>query len=291
MSRLSRKFSIYWRILLTSAEITISERGITLTQPATRRKFRPDIMIALLLLLIPLIVTIFFFLPRYYHFTALGKIVSVRDIGLKGSVNFCYVREGITRNLYERWIMGRAIPDAKFELADASVEDDYSDMIETGEESRNETILNAITSAEEQTGESVSQNDQNDFDQKLDELIKETGGYYGDSFGLMLGIGLVEEAQNEDFSKSDTYVIAGTGTMEADHSVGSVGAIHDKLLTAEKFGADYFFVPKDKETFAYWGLSNEEEAEQVSQSLNLKLTIVPVATLEEALQYLRDLNT
>jgi Lon-like protease len=69
----------------------------------------------------------------------------------------------------------------------------------------------------------------------------------------MLGIGLVEEAQKEDFSKSDTYVIAGTGTMEADHSVGSVGAIHDKLLTAEKFGTDYFFVPKDKETFAYVG--------------------------------------
>ncbi|QGQ99363.1 hypothetical protein EHS13_33130 [Paenibacillus psychroresistens] len=260
-------------------------------QPATRRRFRPDIAIALLLLLIPLIVSIFFFLPRYYQFTALGKIVSVRDIGLKGSVNFCYVREGVTRNLYERWVIGRAIPDAKFELADASVEDEYSDMIETGEESRNETILNAITSAEEQSTEAVSQNDQNDFDQKLDALIEETGGYYGDSFGLMLGIGLVEEAENEDFSKSGTIVIAGTGTMEADHSVGSVGSIHDKLLTAEKFSTDYFFVPKDKETFAYVGLSNEEEAEQVSHSLNLKLTVVPVASLEEALQYLSNLNT
>jgi PDZ domain-containing protein len=275
-------------ILVYFVKILIRKEELTLVQPATRRMFRPDIVIALFLLLIPVIITTFFFLPNYYHFTALGKIVSVREIGLKGSVNFCYVREGITRNLYERWTVGRAIPDAEFEPADTSVKDDFTAMIETGEQSRNETILNAVTSAKAQTGESVSQND---FDQKLDALIEETGNYYGDSFGLMLGIGLVEEAQNEDFSKSDSYVIAGTGTMEADHTVGSVGAIRDKLRTAEKFGADYFFVPKDKDTFAYVGLSNEEEAEQVSQELQLRLTIVPVATLEEALQYLRDLNT
>jgi PDZ domain-containing protein len=107
----------------------------------------------------------------------------------------------------------------------------------------------------------------------------------------MLGIGLVEEAQNEDFSNRGAYVIAGTGTMEANHTVGSVGAIRDKLRTAEKFGADYFFVPKDKDTFVYYGLSNEEEAVAVSRDLDLKLTIVPVATLEEALLFLRDLNT
>jgi Lon-like protease len=275
-------------ILVYFVKILSRKEELTLVQPATRRRFRPDIVTSLFLILIPVIVSIFFFLPQYYRFTALGKIVSVRDIGLKGSVNFCYVREGLTRNLYERWAMGRAIPNAKFEPADASVKDDFTHMIETGEKSRNETILNAVTSAEAQTGESVSQND---FDQKLDALIKETGNYYGDSFGLMLGIGLVEEAQNEDFSKSDKYVIAGTGTIEANHTVGSVGAIRDKLRTAEKFGADYFFVPKDKDTFLYAGLSNEEEAEQVYQELHLKLTVVPVATLEEALQYLRRLNT
>jgi Lon-like protease len=53
----------------------------------------------------------------------MGKIVSFRDIGLKGSVNFCYVREGIIRNLYERWTMGRALPGAEFKPADASVKD------------------------------------------------------------------------------------------------------------------------------------------------------------------------
>jgi PDZ domain-containing protein len=285
---LKRNLSDYWRIFLILTKILNRKEVLTLAQPATKRRFRPDIMIAFFLLLIPVVVSIYFFLPQYYRFTALGKIVSVRDIGLNGSVNFCYVREGITRNLYERWTMKRAIPDAEFEQADASVKDDYTDIIETGEQSRNETILNAVTSAEAQTGESVSQND---FDQKLDALIEETGNYYGDSFGLMLGIGLVEEAQNEDFSKSGAYVIAGTGTMEADHTVGSVGAIRDKLRTAEKFGADYFFVPKDKDTFDYVGLSNQEEAELVYQELHLKLTIVPVATLEEALQYLRHLNT
>jgi PDZ domain-containing protein len=262
-------------------------RCLRLTQPAIKRKFRPDIVIALILLLIPVLVSVYLFLPQYYHFTAMGKLVPVQDIGLKGSVNFCYVYEGVTRNKYERRIMGQKLPDAVFEPAEASDKEDFSVMLDTGEQFRDETIYNAITSAEEQTGETVSQSD---FDQKLNALIDETGNYYGDSFGLMLGIGLVEEAENEDFSKSGTYVIAGTGTMEADHTVGSVGAIRDKLRTAEKYGADYFFVPKDKDTFLYEGLSNEEEAEQVSEELNLKFTIVPVATLEDALQYLRQLT-
>jgi Lon-like protease len=101
---------------------------------------------------------------------------------------------------------------------------------------------------------------------------------------------LVEEEQHLDFSGNGRYVIAGTGTMEADHTVGSVGAILDKLRTAEKDGADYFFVPKDKEHFYYEGLSNEEEAALVAEELHLRLQVVPVETMEEALDFLKKLN-
>lgn len=259
-----------------------------MTLPAIKRIFRLDIMIAILLLLIPVVFTIYFFQPQYYHFTAMGKLISVRDIGLKGSVHFAYVYEGVTSNKYERWAMERDMPDAEFVPSEAAVKEDFAEMIETGEQVRDVTILNAIHTAEDHTAEVISPSD---FDEKLAALIEETGNYYGDSFGLMLGIGLVEEAENADFSKNGKYIIAGTGTMEADHTVGSVGSIRDKLRTAEKYDADYFFVPKDKESYLYVGLSNEEEAEQVYQELDLTLTIVPVATLEDALQYLKQLDS
>jgi PDZ domain-containing protein len=257
-------------------------------QRLVKRRFRSDILIACMLLLIPVCVAIYCFLPQYYRFTALGEIVSVREIGLKGSVNFCYIREGITRNLYERWTTGRALPDAVFQSADASAEDDFIAITESGKQARNETIRNAVISAEAQTNEPISQNE---FEQKLNNLIDKTINYYGDSLGLMLGIGLVEESQKADFSGSGKYIIAGTGTMEADHTVGSVGGIRDKLRTAEKSGTDYFFVPKDKDTFPYPGLSNEEEATMISKEMHLQLKIIPVATLEEALLYLKQLKS
>jgi PDZ domain-containing protein len=164
------------------------------------------------------------FSTQYYRFTALGEIVSVREIGLKGSVNCCYIREGMTGNRYERWTMGRALPDAVFESTDASAKNDFIEITESGKQARNETIRNAVISAEAQTNEPVSPNE---FEQKLDTLIDKTVNYYGDSLGLMLGIGLVEEAQKDDFSENGNFIIAGTGTMEADHTVGSVGGIRD----------------------------------------------------------------
>jgi Lon-like protease len=258
-----------------------------MAQVAAKLRFRPEFFIAFMLLLIPIGVAVYCFLPQYYSFTGLGKIVSVRDIGVEGSVNFCFIREGFTRNLYERWSVNRAYPDTHFELADASAKDYYSNIVEDGKQARNETIHNAITSANAQLDEAVTENE---FDKKLGSLINETANYYGDSLGLMVGIGLVEEAQHEDFSKGGTFIIAGTGTMEADHSVGSVGGIRDKLLTAEKFGTDYFLVPKDKDNFPYEGLSNEEEAAKVTQELHLNLKVIPVATMEEALHFLRQLS-
>lgn len=259
--------------------------------PETKKKFRlrPDILIAGLLLTIPLGVGIYNFIPQYNYFTAMGEIVSVQEIGVQGSVHITFVRDGLTTNYYERREILKAYPDAVFEAADASYEE-YMDMdLEIGEELRNDTIRNAVISADELVDEPVSDEEN---DQKLADLIEETTDYYGDSLGLMLGVGLVEEANGEDYSQDGTYVIAGTGTLEEDQTVGSVGAIRDKLRTAEKFGVDYFFVPKDKETFdyeLYYGLSNEEEAALVAQELDLKFEIIPVATLEEALDYLDQL--
>lgn len=254
---------------------------------APKRKIRLHVVIASILFLVPLSVAVLLYVPQYNSFTAMGKIVSVQEIGVQGSVHFVYVQEGVTRNFFERIAVARALPDAQFYPADSSAKDAFTEIKETGEEARNETIRHAVDSAAEVSGTDMAEEDRED---RLDRLIDETSRYYGDSIGLMLGIGLVEETQREDFSRNGQLTIAGTGTLEEDDSVGSVGAIRDKLRTAERDGADIFFVPKDKETYEYVGPSNEEEAEQAALELNLHLRVVPVSNLEEAVSFLRQLR-
>lgn len=259
------------------------EASVQAAGPRRKRRIRPHWIAAILLLLIPLSAAVYCVVPSYYSYTALGETVSVRDIGVQGSVRFVYVREGVTRNFFERMSVRQTFPDAVFEKADPDIEDDFDESVEIGEELRNETIAHAIDQAADEAGTPL---DEDVRGERLNRLIEETSDYYGDSIGLMLGIGLVEEARHADYSAYGTRIIAGTGTLEEDHSVGSVGAIRNKLRTAEKDGAEIFFVPKDRETFLYEGPSNEEEAQQAAQELHLRLRVVPVATLEEAIDYL-----
>lgn len=256
----------------------------------TKRKKRKSYKLWILtsiLLLIPLSAAVISYLPQYYVFTAMGKIVSLQEIGVNSSVHFVYVQEGVTRNFYEKFMIKRTIPDAQFYPADASAVDDLAGMLDEGAEMRNETIVHALDSATEMMETEIADDER---DQRLDQLIEETSNLYGDSIGLMLGIGLVEEREKADFSRNGKYTIAGTGTLEEDHTVGSVGSIRNKIRTAEAAGADIFFVPKDEDDYPYEGPSNEAEAAQVAQELYAKLRVVPVSSLEEAIAYLKQLN-
>ncbi|NBD27178.1 hypothetical protein [Paenibacillus glycinis] len=243
-------------------------------------------IVAVLLLLLPLSIGFYGYLPQYNSFTAPGEIVPVQEIGVHGSVRFVYVREGVTRNRYEKLTVSRSYPDAHFTRVDASAGDDFDDMLDIEQDMKNDTIRHAIDSAAAITDQTGTEEE---TATKLNALIDETAQYYGNSIGLMLGIGLYEEERREDFSRGGQLTIAGTGTLEEDHSVGSVGAIREKLQTAEAAGADIFFVPKDKETFMYFGPSNEEEALQTADELRLHLHVVPVASLEEAIACLKQL--
>lgn len=252
-----------------------------------RRRIGRHWFIVSALLLIPLSVVLYGYWPQYYSFTAPGEIVPVRDIGVYGSVHFVYVQEGVARNRYERLSIKMAYPEAQFTRTDSTAVEELEEMEDVGEELRNETIKHAIDALEELSGAGASEEES---DARLSELIEETSEFYGDSIGLMLGLGLLEETLNEDFSDGGRLRIAGTGTLEADHTVGSVGAVPDKLRTAEAAGATIFLVPKDKETFLYEGPSNEEEALQAAKELNPRLRIIPVSSLEEAADKLRKLR-
>lgn len=248
---------------------------------------RKDYIIVVTCLTIAILGTLFIIWPQSKEFTAIGGIVPVQELGIDGSVNFTYVESGITTNRYEELLVFMHYDDVSFiPLTDEEVyylEDYYSDETD---EYKEETIENAVVSA---FVESNPYGFSEEFSYRIQEIIEYSEGYYGDSMGLMSAIGLIEEMNNQDYSKQGKYIIAGTGTMEVDQTVGSVGAIREKLLTASLFNVDYFFIPKDKDYYDDIRISNEVEAERVLKEENLSLNVVPVATLNEAIHFLENL--
>ena len=63
----------------------------------------------------------------------------------------------------------------------------------------------------------------------------------GPSAGLMLTLGILDLVGDQDLT--DGHVIAGTGTIDADGTVGPIGGIQLKMVAAENLHADLFLVP------------------------------------------------
>jgi PDZ domain-containing protein len=79
-----------------------------------------------------------------------------------------------------------------------------------------------------------------DFDLPVDVTIRiEDIG--GPSAGLMFALGIVDVLTPAD--ELDGAVVAGTGTMDVDGTVGPIGGIGQKLLGAARDGADWFLAP------------------------------------------------
>ncbi|REK60618.1 MAG: peptidase S16 [Cohnella sp.] len=111
--------------------------------------------------------------------------------------------------------------------------------------------------------------------------FEDTGG---PSAGLMMTLEIIAQLTGEDLSRG--YRIAGTGTIAADGSVGQIGGIKYKLMAADREKADYFLVPYDEAN----GLGNWKEAEETVKELGLKLKLVKVSSLSDALAFLRNLE-
>jgi Lon-like protease len=97
----------------------------------------------------------------------------------------------------------------------------------------------------------------------------------GPSAGLMLTLGIIDMVGDTDLTEG--AVVAGTGTIAADGSVGPIGGIPLKMVAAREIGAEMFLVPAD----------NCAEALQNAQP---GLPMARVATLDDALTALADLR-
>jgi PDZ domain-containing protein len=106
------------------------------------------------------------------------------------------------------------------------------------------------------------------FDVQID--VKDVGG---PSAGLMLTLGILDLVGDDDLTGG--AVVAGTGTIDAQGTVGPIGGITLKMAAAQDIGAELFLVPAD----------NCAEATRVADP---GFPLAKVADLDDALKALSD---
>ncbi|WP_272867245.1 SepM family pheromone-processing serine protease [Bacillus massiliigorillae] len=106
----------------------------------------------------------------------------------------------------------------------------------------------------------------------------------GPSAGLMFSLEIYNQLVKEDITKG--YEIAGTGTINEKGEVGAIGGIDQKIVAASESGAEIFFAPNENGSKD----SNYVIAKKTAEDIKTKMKIVPVDTMEDALNYLKKLK-
>ena len=105
--------------------------------------------------------------------------------------------------------------------------------------------------------------------------IKMKNNESGSSGGLMMSLAIYNALTSDDITKG--LKIVGTGSINADGTVSEIGGVKYKVLAAAKAKADVFFCPEE----------NYEEANNIKEKRNLKIDIVKVSSLKDAIEYLK----
>ena len=115
----------------------------------------------------------------------------------------------------------------------------------------------------------------------------------GPSAGLMFTLELLNQLIDQDITKG--YEIAGTGEMLEDGTVGRIGGIEKKIVSADKEGIAIFLAPDDEITEAMLEYnpnieSNYQTAKKTAEKIQTDMKVVPVKTIDDALDYLETLQ-
>lgn len=117
----------------------------------------------------------------------------------------------------------------------------------------------------------------------------DAGQIGGPSAGLMFTLQVYSQVANKDLKKG--RIVAGTGTISPDGTVGPIGGIDKKVYAASQEGAKIFFAPDDPVTKEIKKLdptyvNNYNLAKQAAKKIHTKMKIVPVKKLDDAINYL-----
>ena len=110
-------------------------------------------------------------------------------------------------------------------------------------------------------------------DPKINIKIEENES--GSSAGLIAALTIYNNLVEKDITRG--LKIVGTGTIDMNGNVGSIGGVSYKLKSAEVENADLFLVPNGE---------NYEEAIKIKKEKNYKIKIVGVSTFDEVINYL-----
>ncbi|WP_262172850.1 SepM family pheromone-processing serine protease [Saccharococcus sp. Marseille-Q5394] len=155
-----------------------------------------------------------------------------------------------------------------------------------------EIILRPIPKSEGRIGLGIEFQEDRELstDPKVDIHTADIGG---PSAGLMFTLEIMNQLLDEDITKG--YNIAGTGEMLSDGTVGRIGGADFKIMAADREGVEIFFAPNDYLPDEVRQknpgiMTNYEEAVKTAEKIGTKMKIVPVTTIDDALDYLKDLK-
>ncbi|SET85815.1 PDZ domain-containing protein [Salinibacillus kushneri] len=106
----------------------------------------------------------------------------------------------------------------------------------------------------------------------------------GPSAGLMFSLEIFDQLTEKDYTKGKQ--VCGTGTINNDGEVGSIGGIDQKVVASDNDGCNIFFAPNEggREN------SNYEVATETGKKIDTNMDIVPVDTFQDAIEYLQELQ-
>lgn len=122
------------------------------------------------------------------------------------------------------------------------------------------------------------------------DVVFSTAGIGGPSAGLMFTLSIYTQLADPDLRAG--RMIAGSGTIQEDGSVGDIGGIDKKVVSAANSGAEIFFAPNnpvDKEILKVdpKAKTNYELALEAAKTIGTDMKIVPVTNVQEAIDYLK----
>jgi PDZ domain-containing protein len=117
------------------------------------------------------------------------------------------------------------------------------------------------------------------------EVDIDTGRIGGPSAGLAFTLALIDELTDGELTGGRN--IAVTGTISLDGSVGPIGGLSQKVSAVHQHHVDVFLVPASQRELAE---GEVELRKKLNDAGHGDVEIIPVATLDEALQALEDLG-
>lgn len=119
----------------------------------------------------------------------------------------------------------------------------------------------------------------NDYETDPKVSIKFKNGESGPSGGLITTLELYNQLTEKDLTHG--LKIVGTGTIEEDGTIGSIGGVEHKLLGAVRAKANIFLVPDG---------DNYVDAGKYKKKHNLDIKIIKVKTIQEAIERIEEYN-